>query len=59
MAWLAVDKDTTEWVFEDKPVRTEAGCWWSCFGLVRIPNGNIKKLIGRDLTWDDESVELK
>lgn len=25
---------------------------------IELPNGSIKKLIGRELTWDDEPVEL-
>lgn len=27
--------------------------------FVTIPNGSIKKLIGRELSWSDEPVELK
>lgn len=27
--------------------------------MVILPKGSIKKLIGRDLTWQDEPVELK
>lgn len=26
---------------------------------IELPKGNIKKLIGRELTWDDDPVELK
>jgi hypothetical protein len=26
---------------------------------IYLPKGTIKKLIGRDLTWSDEPVELK
>ena len=26
---------------------------------VELPKGSIKKLIGRELTWNDEPVELK
>ena len=26
---------------------------------VELPKGNIKKLIGRELSWEDEPVELK
>lgn len=26
---------------------------------IELPKGSIKKLIGRELTWDDEPVELK
>ena len=59
MACVATDKDGEEYIYEDEPDRTEAGCWWSYFGVVNIPNGSIKKLIGRDLSWEDNCVELK
>lgn len=59
MAWVAVDKEGTEYIYEDKPSRISACCWYSVFGLVRIPKGSIKKLIGKELSWDDEPVELK
>lgn len=26
---------------------------------IELPKGSIKKLIGRELSWDDEPVELK
>lgn len=26
---------------------------------IRLPKGSIRKLIGRELTWEDEPVELK
>lgn len=26
---------------------------------IELPKGTIKKLIGRDLTWEDEPVEIK
>ena len=28
-------------------------------GAIILPKGSIKKLIGRDLTWKDDAVELK
>lgn len=66
MAWIAVDKDGTEFIFEDCPVRyTEI--WWprlipSNGGTIqlyaKLPKGSIKKLIGRELTWEDEPVEI-
>lgn len=28
-------------------------------GCCYLPKGSIKKLIGKELTWDDEPVELK
>lgn len=63
MAWVAVDLDGTEKVFSDyvKPIRgyyTEYLGRWVGIGIV-IPNGSIKKLIGRNLTWEDDPVELK
>lgn len=27
--------------------------------VVRFPKGTIRKLIGRELSWEDEPVELK
>lgn len=91
MAWLAVDKDGTEKIFNSVPLRrswlqsvafglVSAGIrnaysknqfnkWaahWSSDpddplpeGAIILPKGSIKKLIGRDLTWKDDAVELK
>lgn len=28
-------------------------------GCINLPKGSIKKLIGKDLSWSDEPVELK
>ena len=61
MAWVAVDKNGEEWVFEYKPIRSE-----NCFvlqysdgeGFLNLPLGSIQKLIGHELTWEDEPVEL-
>lgn len=44
------------------PVRSlTRGDWFSdylCDSAVRLPKGSIKKLIGRDLTWDDKAVHI-
>lgn len=70
MAWVAVDKDGRECIYQFRPNRGdnefrpkirnnkfiplhEYSVWMS------LPKGSIKKLIGRDLTWNDEPVELK
>ena len=46
MAWVATDANGQETIFE--------------FGdFLYLPKGSIKKLIGRDLDWNDEPVELK
>ena len=63
MAWVTVDYNGTERIFSDyaKPIRgyyTEYLGQWVGIGVV-VPRGTIKKLIGRDLTWNDEPVELK
>lgn len=58
MAWVAVDKSGKENIFEYFPERSDP--FWVCSNeeWVGIPNGSIAKLIGRELTWDDEPVEL-
>ena len=61
MAWVAVDKDCRECIYQFRPKRSgetfiplyEYGMWMA------LPKGSIKKLIGRDLTWEDNPVELK
>ena len=69
MAWVAVDSLNRELIFRNAPFRdidtdymvTYHG-WldrsMNSWG-VELPKGSIKKLIGRDLTWIDEPVELK
>lgn len=60
MAWVAVNKDGSENIFTNKPNRSAA--YWYDFispNRVILPKGSIKKLIGRDLDWYDEPVELK
>lgn len=53
MAWLAVDSDGTFMV----PSR-EGTRFMSCFECIHIPKGTINKLIGRELSFTDEPVEL-
>lgn len=70
MAWVAVSKAGTELISPVKPIKY--GAWWICMEKISIegeygdvevsielPKGSIKKLIGRDLDWNDEPVELK
>ncbi len=61
MAWLCVDEDGQEMIFDNKPHRDNSslGGYWSNheerdFCNVDLPAGTIKKLIGHDLTWKDE-----
>lgn len=63
MAFVAVDKDRSEWIYEAKPTRQSYNDVWRCEGeldsMIELPKGSIRKLIGRELTWEDEPVELK
>lgn len=63
MAFVATNKGGAEWVFHEEPFRwspaTKDSAWDSTNMGVRLPKGSIRKLIGRELTWADEPVELK
>ena len=62
MAWLAVDKDGAECVFENEPIKYVTNRWvckWSDENCVLLPKGSIKKLLGKELTWDDDPVEIE
>ena len=53
MAWVAVDKNSSEYIFHDKPERLSVNWQDLMYGLytdIRLPRGSVKKLIGRDLT---------
>ncbi|MCM1219648.1 MAG: hypothetical protein NC548_34645 [Lachnospiraceae bacterium] len=62
MAFVATDKDGSEWIYKELPFRENDKRWFpsdldrDCFDL---PKDSIRKLIGKDLTWEDEPVELK
>lgn len=61
MAWLAVDKDGTECIFNAMPVFDESDGAFKVslfYAKIKLPSGSIKKLIGRELTWEDEPVEI-
>lgn len=67
MAWVAVDKNGEEAIYSTKPIRgtneikrnTEM---WVLPSIgehyICLPKGSIKKLIGKDLTWNDEPVKI-
>ena len=57
MAWVVVDKIGEELISRTEPFRV--GDYWIGNSIFHLPKGSIKKLIGRDLTFDDEPVELK
>ena len=58
MAWLAIDENGDEYVFVYEPHR-EGDTWLEYCDFVQLPIGTIRKLIGKDLAWDDDPVELK
>ena len=61
MAWVAVDKDGRECIYQFRPKRgnNEFRPLYGYSMWMALPKGSIKKLIGRDITWQDEPVELK
>lgn len=73
MAWLAVNKNGDEIISLSKPYRTcsssgyygdpkvrwEDRDWCGCNYIIPLPKGSINKLIGHDMAWMDEPIELK
>lgn len=61
MAWVAVDKDGRECIYQFRPkIRNNQSIPLYEYSIwMTLPKGSIKKLIGRDLTWNDEPVKLK
>ena len=63
MAWVAVTKRGREFISMCKPIRVvdedNYYGWKDMFVAMYLPRGCIKKLIGRELSWNDEPVELK
>lgn len=67
MAWVAKDY-IGEWIFNFKPDMWACDCIEHNYWLpqdrhgacgFQLPQGSIKKLIGRELSWSDEPIELK
>jgi hypothetical protein len=58
--YLAVDKDGTENIFQEEPWRHYT--YWASsheFGnQIKCPKGTILRLIGRELEWEDEALEV-
>ena len=42
MAWVAVDMDNTEWIFNKKPFRSDDGYWYSDSHFIYIPRAVLK-----------------
>ena len=66
MTYLCVDK-SGEYIANNVPVRDFRDEWngweWDVYGesckLIPIPKGTIKKLIGKEMTWEDEPICLE
>lgn len=62
MAWLAVDRDGSEYIYNFKPIRKNDGFEYDesyyDSGYIKLPQGSIEKLIERKLSWSDEPVEI-
>ena len=58
MAWLAVDKDGAEWIYRVQPFRGETR-FKTNSECVELLKDSIVKLIGKELSQEDEPIELK
>lgn len=69
MAWLAIDKNGNERIFRNKPNydwfewldKEEFYAECQCFDIsteIDLPKGTIKKMIGRDLTFEESPIEI-
>lgn len=64
MAWLVVNGDGTEFIFEVKPKRSKEGKIWqlpsrhSLRSLIYLKKGIIEKIIGKQITWEDDPVKI-
>jgi hypothetical protein len=58
MAYLAVDIDGSEWIYDTKPVRSDRwkGSWRGGYHIL-LKDGDIEKLTGIKLTWNDEPIK--
>lgn len=67
ITYFAVDSDGTEVCFNEKPVRKHdhLDIWYVPEDIyndtnnVCLPKGTIKKLTGKQLTWEDEPIAIK
>lgn len=66
MAWIAVDQNGDVWITSAKPYRvpssTGHGCWEvkdSINDGFQLEAGGLELLLGRQMTWADEPIEIK
>lgn len=62
MAWLVVNGNGDEFIFEAKPKRNNTSQIWqlrSChsnYSVIYLKKGTIEKIVGYKMTWEDEPV---
>lgn len=62
MAWLVVNRNGDEFIFEAKPKRNNTSQIWqlrSChsnYSVIYLKKGTIEKIVGYKMTWEDEPV---
>jgi len=61
IVYLAVDKDGGEWIYPEVPKRNNYLFIWAdpskFSNEIQIPHGTIKKLTGKDITWESGYIE--
>lgn len=61
VAWLAVNKDGRELIFDKKPHRYELLGIWCLYkntDAPELPKGSIKRLTGHEMKWSDEPLKI-
>lgn len=59
MAWLAIAKNGTEYVFAEKPVYlVSLDYWYDEHDQIELPSGSIKKILGKEITVSESPVEI-
>ena len=64
MAWLVVDGDGKEFIFEVKPKRSKEGKIWQLpsrychYSVIYLKKGTIEKIIGKKITWENEPIKI-
>ena len=63
VAWLTVDKNGEEWIFQNEPI-LQNGVWYERYVMlpplecVQVPEGTIEKILGYKLTLETSPVEI-
>ena len=64
MAWLAIDKNGDEGVYQEHPRLNSLGEWCETYEMlpplqfVMLPEGTIEKILGYKLTFETSPVEI-